>query len=244
MRARLRIDSRNWKRYCALPGQVWSGVGRPSGPHDRIVNGPAGMAPESLGLVPTLSGCEYPTAREGDFPSRLCRILVGRPRDTTGTPVPQTSRRASLAVERPPMPETGALLWVLAGRSDTSAIAAQQCTIATNRQPEGKSSTCISRCRMRFGTILDALRDQPPGSEMSRFFKGGAAIRATPTSPVKTRVQRHVHSHSRFPGSPWRTACTRVRGAEARASDRSCRYLRMDSQRTLSLSAAVARRPA
>jgi hypothetical protein len=49
---------------------------------------------------------------------------------------------------------------------------------------------------MRFGTILDAPRDQPPGSVTSAIFKARRLVRATPTSPAKARAETHGHSHS------------------------------------------------
>ena len=193
MRSRLRIDSSKGLRYFASLGQVWSGVGRPSGPHDRLVNGPEVMSPDASGPLSSSRSAAIQRPRPRViFPP----LDAGFGGDTCGTAVPQTSRRASLDALGQTLPETGALLWVLTGRSDTGAIAAQQCTIARNRRSRGKSSTCISRCRMRLGTILDALRDQPPGSVTSAIFKARRLVRATPTSPAKARAETHVHSHS------------------------------------------------
>jgi len=121
------------------------------------------------------------------FPSRS-RVARG---DSAGTPVPQTSRRASHSVAAGALLETGALLWVLASRSDRRASAPQQCTIARARLVREKSSTCISQYRMRLGTILDALRDDSPGQVTS------AALRAPRLVP-QPHSGRREHAHKRM----------------------------------------------
>jgi hypothetical protein len=54
---------------------------------------------------------------------------------------------------------------------------------------------------MRFGTILDALRDQSPGYVASVIYKAGRSIGAPPTSPAKARKQTHGLWHSRLTGT-------------------------------------------
>ena len=198
-----------------ISGARWVGSGAaPLIPYRRIVDGPTGISPESARTI---------------FPSSRAPL-----RDTCGTPLSLTARRAAHSAPPSGLPESGAVLWVLALRSDSGASAAQQCTIARKRTPRRKSSTCISHCRTRIGTILDAPRDQFAGDMTAPISAISMIRRFTERSPSSVSLYSFTHARSYLGDRdiPWRTACNRLCHAMAFATRCACRYPTMDTRRT------------